>query len=145
MDRLLQQQAAIARLAHEQDRLLSLRARGDHASHHGKVGKAPRQELRGATGMDEARRAAARSQGQVSKLPPLLVASPVSLPSGGGSIEERLAAIGPMLREARIQLTASWIEAERSHPILATYRSGGRPDPAAAQALGSLPASKSTD
>lgn len=86
--------------------------------------------------MDEARRAAARSHAQVTKLPPLLTTSPVTLPGEGISVEERLAAIGPLLRHARLELARSWIEAERKHPILAAYRKGGEPDPAAAKGVG---------
>lgn len=140
VDRLQQRQAVIARLAHEQDRLLALRARGEHASHHGAARRG--QDLRDARGMDEARRAAARSQGQVARLPPLLAGSPVSLPGEERSVEARLTAIGPMLREARLQLTSAWIEAEREHPLLAAYRSGGAPDPAAASQLGSAGAGR---
>lgn len=133
VDGLQRQQAVIARLAHEQDLLLALRARGEHASHHGASRR--RQDLRGA-GMDEARRAAARSQGQVAKLPPILTASPVGLAGEERSVEARLAAIGPLLRQSRLELTRAWIEAERKHPILAAYRKGGDPDPAAAKGLG---------
>lgn len=135
VDRLQQQQQTIAQLAHEQDRLLALRARGEHASHHGGAERRPK-DLRGVNGMDEARRAAARSQGQIARLPPLLAASPVALPGHGRSVEERLAAVGPQLRQARLELTRSWIEAERKHPILAAYRKGGEAEPAAAKGLG---------
>ncbi len=140
VDRLQQQQALITRLAHEQDRLLALRAHREHPSHHSGGAGPPRQDLRSGDrrneGMDEALRAAARSQGQVAKLPPQLVIAPVTLPAEGGSIEERLVTLGSMLREARLGLSSLWIEAERRHPILAAYRNGGSPDPAAAKGLG---------
>ncbi len=137
VDRLQRQQAQIARLAQEQDRLLAMRARREHPSHQGASGAPPRYDLRAADGMDEDRRAAARSRGQTARLPPQLVTSPVELPAEAGSAEARLVAIGASLREARLGLSSAWIEAERRHPILAAYRRGGSPDPEAARALGS--------
>lgn len=92
--------------------------------------------MNGSDGMDEARRAAARSQGQVAKLPPQLAVSPVSLPADSASVEARLLAIGARLRESRLGLSTMWIEAERQHPILAAYRNGGSADPTAAKRLG---------
>jgi hypothetical protein len=134
VERLQYQQAVISGLAHEQDRLLAMRAAKEHPAHH-QGPRGPLLELRGVEGMDEVRRAAARSQAQVAKLPPQLVITPTPLPDQGGAPDQRLAVIGPALRDARTELARLWIEAERRHPILAAYRSGGAPDPGAAKGL----------
>ncbi|MEZ4364028.1 MAG: hypothetical protein R3B48_27895 [Kofleriaceae bacterium] len=135
-DRLQQQQALIYHLAQEQARLLALRAAKEHSSHH-QASDGPRIDLRGVNGADEPRRAAARSQAQLARLPAPMVAAPAPVAIAAATAEQRLAALGTALRDARLQLSRLWIEAERSHPILAAYRSGGSPDPAALKELGS--------
>jgi hypothetical protein len=140
VDRLLAVQRKIDSLAREQHRLLSLRAQREHAAHHG-ASRSPRIDLRGLQSPDampaleQARQMAARSERQVAKLPSLPHSIGPVPETDGGTVEVRLSAIGEALREARIELSARWISAERKHPILATYRTGGSPDPASAEGL----------
>lgn len=140
VERLLSVQRKIDSLAREQHRLLALRAQREHTAHH-RASKNPRIDLRGLQSpeampaLEQARKMANRSEQQVAKLPTLPHSAAPFAGDEGGTFEVRLSAIGEALREAKIELSARWILAERKHPILATYRAGGNPDPAAAQGL----------